>query len=114
MNLYFIHPFTCIIAGPTKAGKTSFVRQLVEKAKTFIDPPPKHIWWFYAEEQSFYSDLKDVVIFMKGTPNMSIVRSYSQEPQLVIIDDLMYESSFHTRMPSLEHFCDQYCAEYIP
>jgi len=94
MNLLsFKHPFTCIISGPTKAGKTTFVRQLIEKAKSFIEPPPKHIWWFYAEEQNFYDDFKDSVIFMKGTPNMAIVREYSKEPQLIIIDDLMYESN---------------------
>jgi hypothetical protein len=93
MDLRFKHPFTCIVSGPTKAGKTNFVKQLIENFKNFIDPPPKYIWWFYAEEQNFYKELKDDVIFIKGVPNFSIVRDHSQEPQLVIIDDLMHESN---------------------
>jgi len=93
MNLSFKHPFTCIVSGPTKAGKTTFVRNLIEKAQSFIDPPPKYIWWFYAEEQNFYEELKHTVIFIKGAPNITLVREYTHEQQLVIIDDLMYESN---------------------
>ena len=93
MDLRFKHPFTCIVAGPTKAGKTTFVRELLKNVKHFIDPPPKHIWWFYAEEQKFYENFKNEVIFVKGVPNVSIVRENSQEPQLIIIDDLMHEAN---------------------
>lgn len=93
MDLRFKHPFTCIVSGPTKAGKTTFVRQVIKNAKSFIDPPPKQIWWFYAEEQKFYEDFKSEVIFIKGTPDVSLVRENTQEPQLIIIDDLMHETN---------------------
>lgn len=92
MDIRFKHPFTCIVGGPTKAGKTSFVVQMIKNAKQFITPTPKFIWWFYAEEQDFYDELKTEVIFVKGVPDFNMVRKNSIEPQLVIIDDLMIEA----------------------
>lgn len=93
MDIRLRHPFTCIVAGPTKAGKTSFVRQLIKNAKNHINPEPKFIWWFFAEEQAFYNELKNDVIFVKGVPDFNIVKENSKEPQLVVIDDLMLESN---------------------
>jgi signal recognition particle receptor subunit beta len=31
------HPFTCIVAGPTKAGKTVFVKKLIENKERIIN-----------------------------------------------------------------------------
>ena len=37
-----IHPFTCLVAGPTGSGKTSFLRKLLElKIKRFINAHKK-------------------------------------------------------------------------
>lgn len=90
--MQFFHPFTCIVAGPTKAGKTTFVRQLIEDAKKFIIPAPRIVWWFYSEEQNFQNELSNV-IFVKGLPDLTQIREKSSEPQLVIIDDLMIEAN---------------------
>lgn len=37
----FKHPFTCIVAGPTKVGKTEWVLKLVQYADILIVPPPE-------------------------------------------------------------------------
>ena len=39
-------PFTCIVAGPTGCGKTTFVAQLLRNAFTVIDPSPERVTWY--------------------------------------------------------------------
>lgn len=87
----FHHPFSCLVAGPTKAGKTSFVKKLIENSNTLIKPSPRRIWWCFTEAQPGYDDLQDKVIFCKGLPDLNIIKQYEAEPQLIILDDLMME-----------------------
>ena len=51
------HPFTCIVAGPTGCGKTTFVARLLRNASAMIDPPPEHVTWYYGEWQAAYKNL---------------------------------------------------------
>ena len=51
------HPFTCIVAGPTGCGKTTFVARLLRNASAMIDPPPERITWYYGEWQAAYENL---------------------------------------------------------
>jgi hypothetical protein len=87
----FQHPFTYIIGGPTKAGKTCFVKKLIQNRDTLLNPTPTKIWWCFTEEQPGYDDLKDCVTFCKGTPDINLIRQYEPKPQLLILDDLMQE-----------------------
>src|SRR5437867_11322277 len=91
MDLHFKQPFTCLIAGPTKAGKTTFIRQLIKNIDRMVFPTPEKIWWCYTEYQDAYDDLKDRVIFVKGSPDLSLIRENMPTPQLIILDDLMQE-----------------------
>jgi hypothetical protein len=91
MDLRFKLPFTCIVSGPTKAGKTTFVKTLIRNKHVLMVPEPTTVWWFYAEGQASYDDLKNDVIFIKGLPSMSLLEERFPEPQLVILDDLMME-----------------------
>lgn len=86
--LNFKHPFTCIVSGPTKAGKTTFVHKLLKNVNSFIMPTPEKIWWFYGED---YNPI-DNVIYLKGLPDLNLIKQESPRPQLVIIDDLMQEA----------------------
>ena len=43
------HPFTCIFAGPTGCGKTTFVARLLRNASTMIDASPVLVTWYYGE-----------------------------------------------------------------
>lgn len=87
MDLRLKQPFTCIVAGPTKAGKTTFVESLIENRQNMIHPVPTIVWWFYAEQQYKIKD----VIFIKGLPDMNLIKEKYPEPQLIILDDLMME-----------------------
>lgn len=88
MDLRFKHPFTCIVSGPTKSGKTTFVHTLLSDIQNFVHPTPEKIWWFYGED---YEPIENVT-YLKGPPDLSLVKQYSPLPQLIIIDDLMQEA----------------------
>ena len=45
MDVRWKHPFTCIVAGPTGCGKSTFVTRMLHHAATMIEPPPERITW---------------------------------------------------------------------
>lgn len=54
MTLPLQHHFTAIIAGPSRAGKTTFLAKLMNFHKSMIDPPPEKIYFCYSEWQNIY------------------------------------------------------------
>lgn len=101
MEIRLKHPFTCLVAGPTKAGKTTFVTQLIQHRNTMITVPPEKIWWCYSEYQPAYDKLKNDVTFVKGLVDISLIRELSPTPQLLILDDLMTELTNDTNLVEL-------------
>jgi len=87
------HPFTCIVSGPTKAGKTELVMQLVRHASTMIDPAPAHILWCYGEAQPAYKKLEGLCQLHDGPPPENWLKSNPGTPKLVIADDFMLQDS---------------------
>ena len=85
----FKHPFSCLIAGPSQSGKTTFVERLINHCNEMIFPLPKAVVWHYSEFQSAYESMRDDVTFKKGVPTETQLKSYGGN--LVIIDDLMRE-----------------------
>ena len=100
------HPFTCIVAGPTGCGKTTFVARLLRNASAMIDPPPERVTWYYSEWQKAYENLADI-------PNMRLEEGLptsfdNGKRGLVVLDDLMAETesrdeSVHEEEPPLRH-----------
>ena len=84
------HPFTCIVAGPTGCGKTTFVARMLRNASAMIDPPPERVTWYYGEWQAGYKNL--------DIPNMrmeeGLPQSFDNDGKrgLVVLDDLMAET----------------------
>ena len=84
------YPFTCIVAGPTGCGKTTFVARLLRNAFEMIDPPPEHVTWYYGVWQAAYNNL--------DIPNMrmeeGLPTSFDNDGKrgLVVLDDLMAET----------------------
>ena len=91
MDARWKHPFTCIVAGPTGCGKSTFVTRLLRHATAMIDRPPEKITWFYGEWQEAYAttDLTHVR-FEEGLPTESMFESTTRN--LIVIDDLMTET----------------------
>ena len=82
----FIHPFTCLVAGPTSSGKSTFVKQLIEEKEDRIHLPPEKVLWCYSQWQPLYNHIHGVE-FQQGLPDID---SFNPELRnLVVIDDLM-------------------------
>ena len=91
MDARWKHPFTCIVAGPTLCGKSTFVTRLLRHAAAMIDPPPENITCCYGERQEAYAttDLTHVR-FKEGLPTEAMFDSTKRN--LIVIDDLMTET----------------------
>jgi len=87
------HPFTMIVAGPTKVGKTEWTKRLVQQASRLMNPPPNRIIWCYTEWQRGYQSLSDdrecAVEFCEDQPNFEELKSTPDQPKLLILDDFM-------------------------
>ena len=106
MDLSFKFPFTCVISGPTRSGKTEWTKRLVKHASVLISPPPHKIFWCYGEWQDSYNDLVPLgVQFVEGIPELSMLQSNKQERKLVICDDLMQALSKEKNNDLVSLFC---------
>lgn len=85
----FKHEFTMVVAGPSKSGKTEFVKKLVENTH-WITPYPEKIVWCYREWQSAYESLQDRVKFIRNIPedDEKLVADLNTR-HLLIFDDMM-------------------------
>ena len=101
MDLRFKHPFTCIIAGPTQAGKTQWVKKFIYNADCLMHPPPQEIYYAYTEWQPAYKQLPPKVILSEGLPDLSVLKSTTEVPKLLILDDLMQEMKGDKRLTQL-------------
>ncbi len=70
--MQFKQPFTALVAGPTKAGKTVWVKNLIMHADSMISPPPEKIYYCYTEWQPIYQELANLgVAMIEGLPAMA-------------------------------------------
>jgi hypothetical protein len=88
----FEHPFTCILAGPTKCGKTSFLELILRAPELYIVPAPTRVVWCYGSENAVQmkalSESSAIKIeFISGIPDLGMFSS--EDVNLLILDDLM-------------------------
>ena len=98
------HPFSMIVAGPSKAGKTVFTLKLLENIDVLSTEPPSEIIWCYSEYQPNYQYLarnNPHIKFIKGLPDVKELRESSTTVKLMVLDDLMTESSNSKDMTKL-------------
>ena len=97
------HPFSMIVSGPSKAGKTVFTTKLLKHIHSLSTVPPEEILWCYSEYQPNYHsllcDFPQLQLY-QGLPDSKVLHA-SNRPRLLIIDDLMGESVKSKEMGSL-------------
>lgn len=104
MTLKFIHPFTCIVAGPTGSGKTVFVRKLLKFNQDLIEKPPQKIIWCYGVYQNAYTEMLSEIPgidFIEGFPSNFESLIDPNVRNLLVVDDLMAECTKDAKMTSL-------------
>lgn len=94
MDTRWKHPFTCLVCGPTGCGKTFFVKKFFQYIQQMVDTRFDRFLFYYSEWQPAYKEYPNAekIEFREGLPQSS---DYSNDPRpkLIIIDDLMRESS---------------------
>ena len=98
----FKQPFTAMVAGPTKAGKTVWVKNLILHSNSMIYPAPQEIYYCYTEWQPMYQDLANMgVNMMEGLPDMMQLKTNMSAPKLLVLDDLMQEMKSDKKLVQL-------------
>ena len=96
-DLKFKHPFSMLLCGSRRTGKTHFVKTLL--LKNTVTPNIDWIFWFSASQQHEIFEELDMklrnISFVKGLPSEDIVDFVHERAgkKLIVIDDLMEEAS---------------------
>lgn len=101
-NFIFNHPFSLIVAGPSRCGKTYWVINLLLNAAERIIPTPTKIVYCYSHWQPKYEVLKkriDGVEWHEGMPTKPYLDEISNA--ILILDDLMAESVNNDQLMSI-------------
>lgn len=92
MDVRWKHPWTSVVAGPTSCGKSVFVKNFLRYIDQMSDTKFDRIIVYFAEWQPTYKEYGQNIEFREGLPQSSDFDS-DKKPKLIIIDDLMKESS---------------------
>lgn len=92
----FVHPFTCMVAGPTSSGKTVLVKSFIDNIKHTISGirEKPNIVWCHGQSQDGYKET-DKITYHEGL--VDDITGYD----LIIIDDLMNELGGDARLLNL-------------
>ena len=85
-----------LVCGPTMAGKSTFVHNLL-KEKSMFDKPPAAVYWHYGGESAEGLQGKGYIL-KSGLPDnfLDIPRD-----SVVVLDDLMNEAKDHAGFTAL-------------
>ena len=92
MNTQWKHPWTSMLCGPTGCGKTEFVKKFLKYIDYMSDTKFARVILYYSEWQNGYRQLGKNVEFREGVPKYDDYAG-DPRPKLIILDDLMRESS---------------------
>lgn len=87
MPVKFLASHNCIIFGPSRAGKTQFMLEVIRQK--LVHPMPKKIYYLYGIEQEFMDTWNEneeqSITFIKG---LDFSNMDTSQPSILIVDDL--------------------------
>lgn len=91
-------PATCIVAGTSGSGKSTFLFELFKNANSMFTMIPKKIIYCYSTYQSLFDDMKEHVEnieFFEGLPTKDDMDMWTMETdfKILVIDDLAQKAS---------------------
>ena len=92
----FVHPFTCMVAGPTSSGKTVLIENVLKSYKSTIfnlKVNPRIVWCHGQMQERYKSN--SIIDYHEG-----LVEDPS-EYDLIVVDDLMNELGADNRLLNL-------------
>ncbi len=98
------HPFSMIVAGPSKAGKSVYTSKLLKFIDSMCTVPPTEIIWCYSEYQPNYQTMACEIPrlrFVQGLPDFKDLRNETSSARLMVLDDLMSECSKNKEVTNL-------------
>ncbi len=87
-DLRLSHPFSCVVNGPSGAGKTEWIRKLLYHRDEMIMDAPEKVIWCYGEYQPIFAQMPGIE-FVEGL-NYTLTPGHKH---LLILDDLMLSMS---------------------
>ena len=101
----FQHPFSLMVSGSRKAGKSEFVKSLLREAQVQIEPIPERVVWCYTKHQpELLQELKLIngdIEYVEGIPTNLEEMFDRQKSNLIVLDDMMDEASKDDRISQL-------------
>ena len=79
------------VYGPSRAGKSTFIKKLIEYKDMMFTREPQKIMYCYAIWSKDFENM-DGVLFNKGLPDLETIQAFSEgEHSLLVLDDLIHE-----------------------
>ena len=106
VNMYpFITPTTISLSGISGAGKTFWVRRLIQNLDLMFEPCPVKVMYAYNVWQNIFSEMEkehDFINFVEGLPTENDLENLlDNNPQCLILDDMMLECLNNARIERL-------------
>lgn len=90
MPLQWKHPFTCIIAGPTSCGKSTFTEKFIKNVHEIVDAKIDEIIYCSPIVKQYNINTPSKIKFCEDIPE---VESFNDKKnRLLILDDMMREA----------------------
>ena len=98
-DVRFKHHFKCLLAGPSAAGKTTWICRFLRERDNLIDAKVKQVVFYYDQWQELYDSMareKLVDEFVKGKPTVETFQKLAHHEKnttvLVVIDDQQHRA----------------------
>jgi len=101
----FKHPMNLLVVGPTQAGKSSWVKQLLLHGKKLVNVEFSSIHWICAQETDVTRELRVLfpgINIWKGLPqDLDLFLKPIGKDSVIVIDDLQKEIANHDEISEL-------------